>query len=184
MIQSSASQRDHGTNAPTFKVRRNGKNVTLTFAQLFAAGHRVWSKGDYQTAKKIFQELADVSEGIPRAHIFLAHCLVMEDDYAGCSSVLHRALPRDEYGNAASRLHDTFVLWRVGLYVDAKEGLKSLAMDFSQLPTFSLMLADLLYQAGCESLAGIFLRRAIQLDETDGGVSLSAQSMLQTISHN
>ena len=184
MIQSSASHWDLKTDTLTFRVRRNGRNVTLTFAQLFAAGHRVWIKGDYRTAKKIFQELAEASEGIPRAHIFLAHCLVMEDDYAGCSSVLHRALPRDDYGNAASRLHDTFVLWRVGLYVDAKEGLKSLAMDFSELPTFSLMLADLLYQAGSESLSETFLRRAIQLDETDGGVSLSAQSMLQTISNN
>lgn len=184
MIQSSVSHRDFNTDTLKFRVRRNGKNVTLTFAQLFAAGHRVWLKGDYRTAKKIFQELADVSEGIPRAHIFLAHCLVMEDDYSGCSSVLHRALPRDEYGNAASRLHDTFVLWRVGLYIDAKDGLKTLAMDFSELPTFSLMLADLLYQAGSESLSEKFLRRAIQLDENDGGVSLSAQSMLQSISQN
>lgn len=184
MIQSSASHQDVRADALTFKVRRNGQNVTLTFAQLFAAGHRVWIKGDYRTAKQIFQELADVSEGIPRAHIFLAHCLVMEDDYSGCSSVLHRALPRDVYGNAASRLHDTFVLWRVGLFVDAKEGLKSLAMDFSELPTFSLMLADLLYQAGSESLSVKFLRRAIQLDDADGGVSLSANSMLQMISQN
>lgn len=184
MIQSTENGQDFEADARRFTVVRNGQRVKLTFAQLFAAGHRVWIKGDYQTAKQIFQQLADVSNKIPRAHIFLAHCLVMEGDYAGCSSVLHRALPKEEYANAASRLHDTFVLWKVGLFVDAKEGLKSLAMDFAELPTFSLMVADLLYQSGSQSLSEKFLRRAIQLDRAGGGVSLSANSMLQAISHN
>ncbi len=44
--------------------------------------------------------------------------------------MLFNALPKDQFGDAASRLHDTFVLWKVGLFVDAKEGLQSLAMDF------------------------------------------------------
>jgi thioredoxin-like negative regulator of GroEL len=184
MIQSTENEQDFEAEASRFTVVRNGQRVKLSFAQLFAAGHRVWIKGDYQTAKQIFRQLADVSDRIPRAHIFLAHCLVMEGDYAGCSAVLHRALPKEQYANAASRLHDTFVLWKVGLFVDAKEGLKSLAMDFSELPTFSLMLADLLYQAGSESLSEKFLRRAIQLDRAGGGVSLSANSMLKSISQN
>lgn len=184
MIQSNENLKGFDGEAPSFTVVRNGQRVKLTFAQLFAVGHRTWRKGEYLKAKQIFQELASVSPGIPRAHIFLAHCLVMEGDYAGCSSVLHRALPKDDYGNAASRLHDTLVLWKVGLFVDAKEGLKSLAMDFAELPTFSLMLADLLYQAGSEMLSQKFLRRAIELDRPEGGVSLSAKSMLQSFSNN
>lgn len=184
MIQSTDEAHDFDAEAQTFTVVRNGQRRKLSFAELFAAGHRVWLKGDYRTARQIFQQLADVSGNVPRAHIFLAHCLVMEGDYSGCSSVLHRALPKEEYGNAASRLHDTFVLWKVGLFIDAKEGLKSLAMDFAELPTFSLMLADLLYQAGSQSMSEKFLRRAIQLDRIGGAVSLSANSMLQTMSHN
>lgn len=169
---------------PTFTVCRNGRKVTLTFPQLFATGHRVWLKGDYKTAKAIFRELSSVNDRGPRACMFLAHCHVMEGDYAGCSSVLHRALPKNEFGDAASRLHDTFVLWKVGLFVDVKEALKSLARDYANLPTFSLMLADLLHSTGSESLSEKFLRRAIHNDRPDGGVALSAKSTLQSITQN
>ena len=86
MIQSTEDAQDFDAEARTFTVVRNGKRIKLTFAELFAAGHRVWMKGDFSMAKQIFQQLADVSGNIPRAHIFLAHCLVMEGDYSGCSS--------------------------------------------------------------------------------------------------
>ncbi|MBC7965372.1 MAG: tetratricopeptide repeat protein [Fuerstia sp.] len=184
MIQSSAIHQEFNSEAPTLTVSRNGRTVMLTFPQLFAIGHRVWLKGDYKTAKEIFKKLCSVNDRGPRAHIFLAHCHVMEGDYAGGSSVLHRALPKDEFGDAASRLHDTFVLWKVGLFVDVKEGLKSLALDYASLPTFSLMLADLLHSSGSESLSEKFLRRAIHNDRPDGGVALSAKSTLQSITQN
>lgn len=184
MIPSSSNQRDVNSESSTFTVRHNGRKIKLTYPQLFAAAHRVWLKGDYKTAKGIFSELQSDHDRGPRASIFLAHCLVMEGDYAGCSSVLHRALPKEEFGDAASRLHDTFVLWKVGLYVDVKQGLKSLALDFANLPTLSLMLADLLHSTGSESLCEKFLRRAIHYDRAEGGVALSANSMLQSISRN
>jgi hypothetical protein len=184
MIQSSANHQDLNSQTPVFAVRRNGRNVTLTFPQLFATGYRVWQKGDYKTAKEIFKELHSVDDGGPRAHIFLAHCLVMEGDYAGCSSVFHRALPKDKFGDAASRLHDIFVLWKVGLFVDVKEGLQSLVIDFPWLPTLSLMLAELLHRSGAEVLSEKYLRRAIHYDRPEGGVALAAKSFLRSISHN
>ena len=184
MIQSSENHQNDSSETPVFTVRRNGRKVTLTFPRLFEIGHRVWQKGDYPTAKQIFSELLSVEDRGPRAHIFLAHCLVMEGDYAGCSSVLYQALPKEQFGDAASRLHDTFVMWKVGLLIDVKESLLSLVSDFPYLPTLSLMLADLLHTNGSESLSEKFLRRAIQFDRPDGGVALSAKSLLHSISQN
>lgn len=184
MIDSSGKYPDCHPATPTFTVCRNGRKVELTFPQLFSTAHRIWLKGDYRTAKEIFKQLQSVHDRGPRADIFLAHCLVMEGDYAGCSSVLHRALPKDEFADAAGRLHDTFVLWKVGLYVDVKEGLQSLAIDFPYLPTLSLMLADLLHSSGSESLSEKILRRAIHYDRPEGGVALAAESTLHSISHN
>jgi len=108
MIQSSANQADPNLEVPTFTVCRNGRKVKLTFPQLFATAHRIWLRGDYHTAKAIFKQLQAVHDRGPRAHIFLAHCLVMEGDYAGCSSVLHRALPKDNFNDAA-RAYNTFI---------------------------------------------------------------------------
>ena len=184
MNESSANHPDSGSASPTFTVCRNGRKMKLTYPQLFATAHRIWLKRDYRTAKEIFEQLQTVEDRGPRAHIFLAHCLVMEGDYSGCSSVLHRALPKDEFHDAASRLHDTFVLWKVGLFIDVKEGLKALALDFAHIPTFSLMLADLLHSTGSESLSAKFLRRAIRYDRPDGGVALSARAALESIENN
>lgn len=184
MIQSSANQADPNLDFPTFVVCRNGRKIKLTYPELFATGHRIWLKGDYKTARKIFKQLQSVDDRGPRAHIFLAHCLAMEGDYAGCSSVLHRALPKDEFGDAASRLHDIFVFWKVGLYVDVKQGLKALALEYSDLPSFSLMLADLLHSTGSDSLSKKFLLRAIHNDRSDGGVAMSAKAALQAIANN
>lgn len=184
MIQSSAKQADPNLDVPTFVVCRNGRKIKLTYPELFATGHRIWLKGDYKTAKEIFKQLQFVDNRGPRAHIFLAHCLVMEGDYAGCSSVLHRALPKDEFGDAAGRLHDTFVLWKVGLYVDVKQELKALALDYASIPSFSLLLADLLHSTGSDSLSRKFLLRAIHHDRSDGGVAMSAKEALQAIADN
>lgn len=184
MIQSSGNDQNFISETPVFTVRRNGTKVTLTFPQLFVIGHRAWQKGDYRTARQIFSELLSVEDQGPRARIFLAHCHVMEGDYAGCSAELYHALPKEQFGDAASRLHDTFVLWKVGLLVDVKESLRSLVNDFPHLPTLSLMLADLLHSNGSESLSEKFLRRAIHYDRPDGGVALSAKSLLRSISQN
>lgn len=181
MIQSSAIHQDLSSESPVFRVRRNGSKVTMTFPELFALGHRVWQKGEYKAAGRIFTELLSVNDRGPRAHIFLAHCLVMEGNYSGCSSVLHNALPKEQFGDAASRLHDTFVLWKVGLFVDVKKGLQSLAMELPNLPVISLMLADLLHSNGSESLSAKFLRRAIHYDRPEGGVALSAKETLHSI---
>jgi hypothetical protein len=184
MLESSGDDSERVLDSPLFPVLRNGKKVQLTYPQLFAAAHRVWLKGDYATAKTIFGTLQSIHDQGPRAHIFLAHCLVMEGDYAGCCSVLHRALPKENFGDAATRLHDTFVLWKAGLFVDVKQCLKSLALEFANLPSFSLMLADLLHSTGAESLSKKFLRRAIYNDRVDGGVALAAKEVLKVIADN
>jgi hypothetical protein len=168
------------TEGPWFFVRLNGGTVRMSFAKLFAAGHHVWLNSEFRTARKIFELLSTVAGRGPRAQIFLAHCLAMEGDYGGCSTVLHRALPREEFGDAASQLHDTFVLWKAGLFVDVKDGLKTLAIEFPNIPTFSLMLGDLLRRNGCDSVARKYFLRAIRNDRPGGGVGLSARALLQS----
>lgn len=178
MSESSGDHPNFGSTSKTFKVCRNGRKVELTFSELFAAGHRIWLRGDYLTAKEIFKLLQSENEQGPRVGIFLAHCMVMEGDFGGCSSVLHRDLPEIDFRDAASRLHDTFVFWKTGLFVDVKESLKSLAEEFSNLPSLSLMLADLLHTTGSDLQSMRFLRRAIRYDRPAGGVAMSAKAVL------
>ncbi len=184
MIQSSGNLQDSNCDVPTFSVRRNGRKEQLTYSQLFAAAHRIWSAGNFQKAKQIFAELSAIADRGPRAQIFLAHCHVMLGDYAKCSSILNRSLPKEVYGDAAGQLHDAFVLWKVGLFVDVKNGLKSLALAHAKLPVFSLLLADLLQSTGAQELSARFFRRAVDNDRPDGAVALAARSTLKSMSNN
>lgn len=185
MIQASPDPtlQSHADTA-TFPVCRNGREEHLTSAQFFAVAHRIWRKGDFETAKGIFQKLSSVPDCVPIARIFLASCHVMQRDYAACSATLHRALPKDVYGDSAVRLHDAFVLWKVGLYVDVKDSLKSLAQDHAELPSLNLLLAELLQSTGAHDLSAQFLRRAIRNDDPNGAVALVARAALKSMSGN
>ncbi len=48
-----------------FPVRRNGRMEWLSYEQLFAAGHRLWLKGQYSTASSVFEELAAAKDHGP-----------------------------------------------------------------------------------------------------------------------
>jgi hypothetical protein len=185
MIQSNSNREgDLRDDVPRFAVVRNGQHECLTASQLFVVAYGIWHKGDYKTAKTIFEQLSAETDCLPRVRIFLASCQVMLGDYSACSATLVRALPKDIYGDAAARLHDAFVLWKVGLYVDVKDSLKSLAMEHAELPSLNLLLAELLRSMGADGLSERFFRRAIHYDDPHGGVRRAARLALESISGN
>ncbi len=167
-----------------FPVRRNGRMEWLSYEQLFAAGHRLWLKGQYSTASSVFEELAAAKDHGPRAAIFLAHCHAMLGDFGRCSSSLNRALPRESYRDAASRLHDLFVYWKVGLLVEVRTDLLRLVDDFPELPSISLLLGDLLFMNGSVTKSKRFLMHAISQDTQDGTIALAAKWTLEAAENN
>ena len=175
------STNNTSSNDKRFTVYRNGQKQELTYAQLFSAAHRKWHRRKFEIAKAIFEQLATVKDRGPRADIFLAHCHAMLGDFGQCSSILHRALPQELYGNAASRLHDTFVFWNVGLFVDVKNAMKALAAEYKELPSLSLILAQLLHATGARRLSARYLRRAMEHDRKNGAIALSAGTQLQRL---
>ncbi len=172
---------NRSSNGKRFPVYQNGKKQELTYAQLFSVGHRKWHRRKFQIAKAIFEQLATVEDRGPRADIFLAHCNAMLGDFGQCSSILHRALPQELYGNAAGRLHDTFVFWNVGLFVDVKNSMKALAREYKELPSLNLILAQLLHATGARRLSARYLRHAMEHDRKNGAIALSAGSQLQRL---
>jgi tetratricopeptide (TPR) repeat protein len=169
------------SNGKRFPVRQNGRKQELTYVQLFCVGHRKWHRRQFEMAKAIFEQLCTVKDRGPRAEIFLAHCHAMLGDFAQCSAILHRALPEYKYGNAAARLHDAFVFWNVGLFVDVKNAMKALAREYEELPSLSLILAELLHCTGARRLSARYLRHAMEHDRKNGAVSQAAEFELKEI---
>ncbi|MFO0977984.1 MAG: hypothetical protein U0996_16380 [Planctomycetaceae bacterium] len=183
MIETNPTGTDRTPKAAMYTVRRGDRCEQWTYETLFDYGHRLLMKGKYDSGAAVFAELASAKDYEPKASVFLAWCHAMRDDYAGSSATLSRALPRDMYGDVASRLHDLFVLWRVGLFLDVKKELTQLAAGHPELPSLCLLLGDLLKTCGADRLSRRFYRKAIELDRPDGAISRSADSLLKHSSH-
>lgn len=181
--ETSQVEENSGRNG-LFPVRRNGRLEWLSYEQLFAAGHRLWLKGQYSTAATVFEELAAAKDHGPRAAIFLAHCHAMLGDFGRCSASLNRALPRETFRDAAARLHDLFVFWKVGLLVEVRTDLIRLSEDFPELPSISLLLGDLLFMNGAVNRSRRFLQQAIHCDEPNGAVAEAARWTLGAAENN
>jgi hypothetical protein len=184
MIQPIHYLTDDARTSPKFAVRRNGHRMNLSYPELFAIAFRVWNKQDYRAAIAIFQELSKVTDHGPRAQLFLAHCHAMLEEYSDCSSALHRALPKAEFDDLAPKLHDTFVLWKVGLFLEVKQTLEALIGAHPELPSLSLFLAGLLHQSGAVASSARIFRGAIQADRPGGGVALAAHAALKAMDRN
>lgn len=161
-----------------FIVRRNGERVQLSYQQMFAIGHRLWLAQDHAKAARVFEILSEITDRGPRAHIILAHCRAMLGDYASCLATLSQALPEGRFGNAASQLHNVFVLWKCTYYVDVRQELEIVVSEHPELPTLCLMLAEFLMRNGNQQKPPTLLRQAIERDRPDGAISLIAQQIL------
>jgi hypothetical protein len=162
-----------------FTVRNGDHREQWSYEALFEFGHRLLLKGKFDTAARVFETLAQTEDGTVRAHVFLAFCHTMRNDYAAGSATLHRAFSGSEQSEVAARLHDVFVLWKVGLFLEVKEELMQLSTAHPELPSLSLLLGDLLKSCGAERLSRHFYRRALETDQPHGAVSLCAHSLLK-----
>src|SRR5262249_52427348 len=91
------------------------------------------------------------------------------------------ALPDETYGNAASQLHEGFVLWSCTVYPEVKRLLSVVAAEQQTLPVPCLLLADLLMSVGNEKRALQFLRDAIRRDRPDGAIARIARHEAQQV---
>jgi hypothetical protein len=162
----------------SFSIRQGSEIVQLTYEQLFAAGYKLWLARKYEHAATIFERLTAASDRGPRAHIFLAHCRAMLEDYGGCCAALNEALGEERYGMAATDLHDAFVYWRVGLWSDVKQTLGKIVSDHPDLPTPCLLLASLASRSGNRRLVARYLQMAVKRDRSGGAIGQVARSLL------
>lgn len=167
-----------------FPVNRNNRLEMVSYQQLFLVAHERWRKGRFAEAAQILERLCEATDRGPRAHILLALCRAMQSDFAGCSRVLHDALPTATYGTAAGDLHNAFVNWGCTLYLSVKEELEAVVDARDDLPTPCLLLADLLASSGSARKAREMFRQAIRRDRPDGAVALVARTVLAGRSPN
>ena len=176
MTQSDIFKREPA--AVRFEVRHGGRSVRCTYQQVFASGYDFWVAKKYFEAAKVFESLSIITDRGPRAHIMLSHCKAMLGDYGGCSQILSRVLPQNDFDKLATELHNAFVMWKCAFYLDAKLELENVVANQIELPTPCLLLADLLAEAGNNDKSNRLLKLAIQRDRPDGAVAAIARNKL------
>ncbi len=162
----------------SFSVKRNGAKLQLSYQQLFEAGYRLLLAKKYHDSAEVFRLLSQVQDRGPRAHLLLAFCQAQSGDYKSCSQTLSQAFEGDP-SNLDTKLHGAFVYWACGLLVDARHEWEVVIRECPQLPTLSLLLGDLLAQAGNRRLPPVLWKMAAQNDRRDGAVGLIARRELQ-----
>ena len=160
--------------SPTLTVHHNGRVEQMTYQEVFAEGHRLWLTHNYPQARTVFSHLAGITNRGPKAHILWAHCCAMMEDYSECSRVLAEGLPSSQYGNAAIDLHDTFVMWKCGMWLDVKKGLEKIVAEHQELPTPCLILGEFLMQVGNTIRPPELLEQARDRDTPNGAVAMIA----------
>lgn len=161
-----------------FNVRHQGRSMQLNYQQVFAIGYAHWFGKRFSNAARFFESLTTISDRGPRAHIMLAHCKAMFGDYSGCCSTLSRVLTSDDVKEAAIDLHEVFVMWKCGFYLDSKNGLRKVISEHRELPTPCLILAGLITQYGKDVESIPILKLAINRDRPDGAIATIARRKL------
>lgn len=167
-----------GEESPTLTVKHNGHVVRMTYQEVFAEGHRLWLAHNYPQARTVFSHLAGITNRGPQSHILWAHCCAMMEDYSDCSRVLAEGLPSSQYGDAAIDLHDTFVMWKCGMWLDVKNGLERIVAEHQELPTPCLILGEFLMQVGNTIRPPELLEQARDRDTPNGAVAMIASEKL------
>lgn len=167
-----------------YHVTRNGRELTMSYQQLFDAGYRLLLKGQYSESSRVFELLSRVSDRGPRAHLLLAFCQAQLRNYTACSQTLAQAF-EGNHSNLEAKLHGAFVFWACGLFVDARVEMEAVIEEAPNLPALSLLLGDLLARAGNQIQPPRLWRLAVQNDRRDGAVGLIARRELNkwTASH-
>lgn len=174
-----ANNLQHATPQPiTYRVNSGGRQLVMSYQELFRVGYRLLLARNYSEAIRVFNLLLTATDRGPRARILLAFCQAQLREYTACSQTLNQAFESDS-GNLEARLHEAFVYWACGLQMDAREELERVTEDHPDLPTISLLLGDLLAQAGNRTAPPRLWRLAAQNDRQDGAVGMIARRELK-----
>lgn len=160
-----------------YRVNSGGRQVMMSYQEMFRAGYRLLLAGNYAEASRVFSLLSSVNDRGPRAGILLAFCQAQLRDYTACSQTLNQAFEGDAT-SLESKLHAAFVYWACGLCLDARIEMESVIRENPELPTLSLLLGDLLAKSGNLKEPPRLWRLAVQNDRTDGSVGLIARHEL------
>lgn len=152
------------------------------YDEIFVDGYNLWRKGQFTDAIRHFETLIPVWNRGAAAHVLLAHCHAMLGHFGACTSTLSRVFSSDPNRTAASQLHEAFVMWKCGLYVDAKADLEKVIREHAELPTPCLILADLMMRSGNRKKSIHLLHLAIERDRVNGAVATIARYKLAHIS--
>lgn len=161
-----------------YRVNCGGRQITMSYQDVFRAGYRLLLAGNYAEAIRVFGLLSDATDRGPRARILLAFCQSQLREYTACSQTLNQAFEA-ESTNLESRLHAAFVYWACGLRMDARNELEQVIEEHPNLPTVSLLLGDLLAQSGNRKAPPRLWQLAAQNDRPDGAVGLIARRELK-----
>lgn len=162
----------------TYRVNVGGRQLTMSYQEMFRAGYRLLLAEDFSEAIRVFNLLSSAVDRGPRARILLAFCQAQVRDYTACSQTLNEAF-ESESTDLEARLHEAFVYWACGLHKDAREELERIIEEHPDLPTISLLLGDLLARAGNRKAPPRFWKMAAQNDRQDGAVGLIARRELK-----
>lgn len=157
-----------------FTINTAGGERSFSYESLFIQGHQLWRKRDFAKAFKVFDLLSSATDRGPRASILKAHCAAMEQKFSDCSAILWQSLPKVDYADAASSLHDIFVLWRFKFYNEVRKELEQFVLEISDLPTPALLLGDLFSLAGHYDKAMKYFQLAQERDRERGSIALIA----------
>jgi hypothetical protein len=166
----------------SYRVTRNGEQQTLSYQQMFHAGYHLLLGRNYAEASRVFDLLSKVTDRGPRAGLMLAFCQAQQHDYIACSRTLNSAFEGDD-SEIESKLHGVFVYWACGLLLDARHEWENLIEEYPDLPSLSLLLADLLAQSGNQKQPPRLWRLAIRNDRPDGAIGQIAARELTEWSH-
>ena len=163
----------------TFSIEIQGKVQRAPYERLFEVGHQLWIYRSFSKAIPLFELLNRVLDRGPRASMLLAHCYAMELRFADCSRTLFDALDPSIYRDAASRLHDIFVMWSCTFHKFVRVDLEEFVTDYPELPTPALLLGDFYVFARHFEKSARCFELAIQRDFKGGAVAKIARDLLE-----
>ena len=156
-----------------------GKKHRLAYERAFALGCSLIEKGQAAEAAKLFERLEKFTDRGPRAFIMQAFCEAAAMHFEECSKALAQVFDGDKQDVAAA-LHSAFVSYHVGIRQDALNTMVELANKYSDLPTLSLLLGNMLAAANQLPMAKKCWLLAVKRDRPGGAVAVVAMQHLRS----
>ena len=156
------------------------KRYQLTYQQAFSFGHTLMSGGHFESAARIFSQLAKIPGRGPRAKIMLSNCAVGMDKYSVCQQILRVAFEGENQA-AIEMLQAAFVYHKLGMQADAIREMTKVIQQYENVPTACLLLGDMFLAQGKPEKAAYCWDLAVKRDRPAGAVAVSARKQLAAL---